>query len=131
MEEFYQSFIDYIENNTGLKCADKPSVCIYTSSLKFISKNLMDPHHYHASLLIKFSSINDLLNAAAEITIAANTSAVGSKTTEVHKRLSMNDFNEFVKRGTIVEMCNLITDYECRATEAETNFLLNCEVALL
>lgn len=38
MEEFYQSFIEFMENNTRLKCVDKPSVCAYTGSLNLLLK---------------------------------------------------------------------------------------------
>lgn len=131
MEEFYQSFIDYIEANTRLTSVDSTNICMYTGSMIFIAKNLPDKHHYHVSLIIKFSNINDLMNAAAEITVESTSSATGVKPVSRHKRLSMSDFNELVKRGSIVELCDAIADYEFKMTEAETNFLLNCEILLL
>lgn len=131
MEEFYQSFIDYIEANTRLTSVDSTNICMYTGSMIFITKNLPDKHHYHVSLIIKFSNINDMINAAAEIIVESTASATGVKPVSRHKRVSMLDFNELVKRGSIVELCDAIADYEFKMTEAETNFLLNCEILLL
>lgn len=131
MEEFYQSFIDYIEANTRLTSVDSTQLCMYTSCIVFIAKNLPDKHHYHVSLTVKFSNINDLMNAAAEIIVESTASSVGIKSASRHKRLSMTDFNELVKRGSIVELCDAIADYEFKMSEAETNFLLNCEILLL
>lgn len=132
MEEFYQSFIDYIEANTRLTSLDATNICLYTGSIVFIAKNLPDKDHYHVKLVVKFSNLTDLMNAAAEITVESTSSATGIKPAAArHKRLSMSDFNELVKRGAIVELCDAIADYEFKMTEAETNFLLNCEILLL